>query len=580
MFIIPADDLGSRLEAGLANLLNTVAYKWFISDHLPNVPYLTLMDIFIYGALLMNVAVLAEAIVVVYAFCELDTGTGKSEMWECDLSAMHAFEREFSWPLLRYWIGFNMLFVLISISHREYLLEGLIGRNHPFTRDEKSRKVAGNSNPQKSSQKTADHEEGCECSRCFADGRAYFTAAYNKISLRRTQAIRALRILEQVVDNREKDKDGSARDRDAVWWKNVKRNEDNVFRRQIGLQLVNRVCRTKAVCFRRGCILSSRPPLRKFEIQCYIWSLSGRSHTEPSNGRLHWLARSVHWQEIVSMLLRDTDGDTFKIQASGAMLEGCNARETKCLSHLMHARSLAAEDAETPILYVRGNALQNNDGSFRVKVLSGPANSNEETIHSNGEHKVGLELSRRLEITLPKTRESAAVHCDIMATAAIMQYLLLHSRSENITVQKMHSNMRTESVDGKVAPVGKGHKVVLWPDSYEFSAEDGAASTFHMMNCDKKTNSNFFVKLKAAVYACDIHWSDEQPNYWSVKNARRSSYQSVIEDTAGCGAVRCGRCGWWLFWSCVLTVLTRVLMMTSWIQRPVATSPNSWAGFR
>ena len=103
VFIIPANDLGSRLEAGLANILNTVAYKWFVSDHLPNVPYLTLMDIFIYGALLMNFAVLAEAILVVFVYCELDVeGTDLGSEWECNLKEMHAFEREFAWPLLRY----------------------------------------------------------------------------------------------------------------------------------------------------------------------------------------------------------------------------------------------------------------------------------------------------------------------------------------------------------------------------------------------------------------------------------------------------------------------------------------------
>jgi hypothetical protein len=40
IFMLPCDDLGSRLEAGLAVLLNTVAYKWFVSDLLPNVPYM------------------------------------------------------------------------------------------------------------------------------------------------------------------------------------------------------------------------------------------------------------------------------------------------------------------------------------------------------------------------------------------------------------------------------------------------------------------------------------------------------------------------------------------------------------
>ena len=39
IFKLPADELGSRMEAGLSNLLNAVAYKWFVADHLYS-PYI------------------------------------------------------------------------------------------------------------------------------------------------------------------------------------------------------------------------------------------------------------------------------------------------------------------------------------------------------------------------------------------------------------------------------------------------------------------------------------------------------------------------------------------------------------
>jgi hypothetical protein len=120
IFCLPAVDLGSRMEAGLANLLNTVAYKWFISERLPSVPYMTVLDIYIYWCMLMSVIVLSESMLLQSFHCVIGPD---GEEWECDLENMHAFERAFAWGLLRYWLVFNIAYFALSLVHREFFSE-------------------------------------------------------------------------------------------------------------------------------------------------------------------------------------------------------------------------------------------------------------------------------------------------------------------------------------------------------------------------------------------------------------------------------------------------------------------------
>jgi hypothetical protein len=53
-----------------------VAYKWFIAEHLPNVPYMTVLDTYIYGCLIMIVAVIAESMIIIYVHCDLESHGG------------------------------------------------------------------------------------------------------------------------------------------------------------------------------------------------------------------------------------------------------------------------------------------------------------------------------------------------------------------------------------------------------------------------------------------------------------------------------------------------------------------------
>ena len=63
---------------------------------------------YIYGCLLMIVATIAESALIINEHCTLEE-TAVEDRWECDLSAMHLFERFFAWTLLRYWIFFNLV---------------------------------------------------------------------------------------------------------------------------------------------------------------------------------------------------------------------------------------------------------------------------------------------------------------------------------------------------------------------------------------------------------------------------------------------------------------------------------------
>lgn len=552
VFSIPANELGSRLEAGLAALLNTVAYKWFVSDYLPKVPYLTLMDIYIYGALMMSLTVIAEAILVVQFFCKLD---GSGEELECKLAEMHEFEREFSWPLLRYWIAFNLIFVLIAIAHRDYFLEKK-GENHPCITDNKSRKNAGDVKSGSANLQARKKELKTE--------RAYFKPAYDQIVKRREQAVRAIRILEQVVERRESktDTDHSKHDKVAVWWQNVRHNSDKVFRRS-GEQLdwVNRVCRTRQCNQRRGALLDPHAPLRKFEVQCYIWSLAGRSHSEPSNGRLHWLARASHQQRIVELLLKDDafQGDTREMQndRSGLKFDNDTTNEgQKMLLHFKHAKKIAQDDIEKVQpgdgieneaylrkLVIRGSALQNDFGHQLIEFKDTTTNVTTNALLKSATEQRNAPAaqapattpaateeppnSQLMIVNIPRLSDSqlmdervADEHCDILASAALVQYILRHSpANEKIEIQ----NENTIRPDYLSRPQkGKWQKFMIGPDSFEFIqkiSDDPKnlqfTSTFERMKDEK----NFFIKLKAAVFASDTHWSDDCPLYWS--NAKR-----------------------------------------------------------
>lgn len=552
VFSIPANELGSRLEAGLAALLNTVAYKWFVSDYLPKVPYLTLMDIYIYGALMMSLTVIAEAILVVQFFCKLD---GSGEELECKLAEMHEFEREFSWPLLRYWIAFNLIFVLIAIAHRDYFLEKK-GENHPCITDNKSRKNAGDVKSGSANLQARKKELKTE--------RAYFKPAYDQIVKRREQAVRAIRILEQVVERRESktDTDHSKHDKVAVWWQNVRHNGDKVFRRS-GEQLdwVNRVCRTRQCNQRRGALLDPHAPLRKFEVQCYIWSLAGRSHSEPSNGRLHWLARASHQQRIVELLLKDDafQGDTREMQndRSGLKFDNDTTNEgQKMLLHFKHAKKIAQDDIEKVQpgdgieneaylrkLVIRGSALQNDFGHQLIEFKDTTTNVTTNALLKSATEQRNAPAaqapattpaateeppnSQLMIVNIPRLSDSqlmdervADEHCDILASAALVQYILRHSpANEKIEIQ----NENTIRPDDLSRPQkGKWQKFMIGPDSFEFIqkiSDDPKnlqfTSTFERMKDEK----NFFIKLKAAAFASDTHWSDDCPLYWS--NAKR-----------------------------------------------------------
>lgn len=552
VFSIPANELGSRLEAGLAALLNTVAYKWFVSDYLPKVPYLTLMDIYIYGALMMSLTVIAEAILVVQFFCKLD---GSGEELECKLAEMHEFEREFSWPLLRYWIAFNLIFVLIAIAHRDYFLEKK-GENHPCITDNESRKNAGDVKSGSANLQARKKELKTE--------RAYFKPAYDQIVKRREQAVRAIRILEQVVERRESktDTDHSKHDKVAVWWQNVRHNSDKVFRRS-GEQLdwVNRVCRTRQCNQRRGALLDPHAPLRKFEVQCYIWSLAGRSHSEPSNGRLHWLARASHQQRIVELLLKDDafQGDTREMQndRSGLKFDNDTTNEgKKMLLHFKHAKKVAQDDIEKVQpgdgieneaylrkLVIRGSALQNDFGHQLIEFKDTTTNVTTNALLKSATEQRNAPAaqapattpaateeppnSQLMIVNIPRLSGSqlmdervADEHCDILASAALVQYILRHSpANEKIEIQ----NENTIRPDDLSRPQkGKWQKFMIGPDSFEFIqkiSDDPKnlqfTSTFERMKDEK----NFFIKLKAAAFASDTHWSDDNPLYWS--NAKR-----------------------------------------------------------
>jgi hypothetical protein len=66
------------------------------------------IDVYIYGCLLMIMATIAESALIMFAHCTLEE-TVVEDRWECDLSAMHTYERYFAWTLLRYWIFFNLV---------------------------------------------------------------------------------------------------------------------------------------------------------------------------------------------------------------------------------------------------------------------------------------------------------------------------------------------------------------------------------------------------------------------------------------------------------------------------------------
>jgi hypothetical protein len=66
------------------------------------------IDVYIYGCLLMIVATVAESGLLIHGYCTLDE-SGTDDRWDCDLVAMHSYERFFAWTLLRYWIFFNLV---------------------------------------------------------------------------------------------------------------------------------------------------------------------------------------------------------------------------------------------------------------------------------------------------------------------------------------------------------------------------------------------------------------------------------------------------------------------------------------
>jgi hypothetical protein len=113
-------------------------------------------------------------------------------------------------------------------------------------------------------------------------------------------------------------------------------------------------------------------------------------------------------------------------------------------------------------------------------------------------------------------------HHAILSAAVIVKYVVEHSQKDTVVkIQPMKDTKRTKN----------GHKVELSPKAINFFSVAGSQSTFKWI----KKADNFWLKLKSAVWACDAHWSEERPAYYSEsqkgwephRNTREEMFESL-----------------------------------------------------
>ena len=98
-------------------------------------------------------------------------------------------------------------------------------------------------------------------------------------------------------------------------------------------------------------------------------------------------------------------------------------------------------------------------------------------------------------------------HHDILASAAIVKYAIDHA--PHGTVVKLYEMDKSNERKPE-----HGHKVELMKRAVVFHGIGTFNGTYKWI----KKSDNFFLKLHAAVWACDAHWSEERPAFWSAAN--------------------------------------------------------------
>jgi hypothetical protein len=404
--------------------------------------------------------------------------------------------------------------------------------------------------------------------------RKYFTPAYNTLSQRRRLAEKTILTLEKVVElNDTKHKDVPTADKNKVWFQNVRSDKDPLFQHS-GKQFQNRICRTRTSDTRRGIIHEKATREGKFELVCYIRSLAGRCFTEGGDPVLHWLLKDDHTDSVVKLLdsirirnvreLHRLTNDDFTSKVME--IHELDEAEQKALMNFQHAHRVVSEDENEAdhgdmILCLRGDACKGitliNDEdatnfSGRTSSRESIANATKKinitlpSIECEGcftcDHDHGANLTDGNAVHV-KTSPECHVVLDLLASAVLVKYCLLHSakskvrmitEAEEMKYKSMKSKKSKKSDDGNVVELG------MQSVTYHNAAGDPGCH-FRVAREDA-----LFLQLTAAVWAGDHFWADEHPTFlrdgeWKVHPKSRAEmltamFNDMDKPCVGCQA--------------------------------------------